>query len=46
MKRIPVILDDKQHETLRKLAFDTKLSISEHIRRAIDEYLKKIEGGE
>lgn len=45
MKRIPVMLDEKQHEILRKLAFDTKLSISEHIRRAVDEYLARKEKG-
>ncbi len=42
MKRIPVLLDDETHEELRKLAFDTRISISEHIRRAVKKYLQEI----
>ena len=41
MKRIPVLIDEATHEILRKLAFDTRKSISEHIRKAIEEYLAK-----
>ena len=33
-------LTAEQHEALRVLSFNTKISSSEHIRRAIDEYLK------
>ena len=39
-KRIPVLISEEAHESLRKLSFDTRLSIVEHIRRAIDDYLK------
>lgn len=39
MKRIPVLIDDDTHETLRKLSFDTRLAIAEHIRRALNHYL-------
>jgi len=34
-------LTPEQHEALRKLAYDTKISSSEHIRRAVEAYLKK-----
>lgn len=40
MKRILVNLKDKQHEDLRVMAFEDKSSISHHIRKAIDEYIK------
>lgn len=39
MKRIPVLIDDETHETLRKLSFDTRLAIAEHIRKALNHYL-------
>lgn len=29
----------EQHEALRKLSFDTRISIAEHLRQAITEYL-------
>lgn len=41
MKRLPVNLKDKQHEDLRKVAFEENKSISHIIRKAIDEYLKR-----
>jgi metal-responsive CopG/Arc/MetJ family transcriptional regulator len=41
MKRIPVNLRDKQHEQLRLIAFEEKKSMSDIIRKAIDEYMKK-----
>lgn len=41
MKRIPINLKDTQHESLRELAYKEKNSISDHVRRAIDDYLRK-----
>jgi len=41
MKRINIHLTDKQIEFLKDLANKTGLKVAEHIRRAIDEYLKK-----
>jgi len=37
-------LTPEQYEALRKLSFDSKKSISEHIRRAVDAYLKEQAG--
>lgn len=45
MKRIPIFIPEEHHEELRKIAFDKRSSIAEEIRRAIDEYLKKVRGG-
>lgn len=42
-KRIPVIMPLEHHESLRKLAFDDRTSIAEHIRIAIKEYLERKE---
>ncbi len=45
MIRINVYVTEKQLVALRKLAGDTGLSFSEHIRRALDEYLtRKVKG--
>lgn len=41
MKRIPVLLDDSQHESLRELAHVKRTSIAEEIRKAVTEYLRK-----
>ena len=41
-KRIPVLVATAEYEALRKLAYETRLSMSEHIRRAISEYLKEV----
>jgi metal-responsive CopG/Arc/MetJ family transcriptional regulator len=41
VKRIPVNLKEHQHESLRTLAFKDKNSISDQVRKAIDDYLKK-----
>lgn len=38
-------LTPEQHEALRQLAFNTKVSTSEHIRRAVTEYLNKEKPG-
>lgn len=39
-------LTPEQYETLRRLSFDTKTPIAEHIRRAVDEYLAKEKRGQ
>jgi Arc/MetJ-type ribon-helix-helix transcriptional regulator len=40
MKRVTHLLDERQITALRKLAAKTpRVNASEHIRRAIDEYL-------
>jgi predicted transcriptional regulator len=44
MKRLPVNLKDGQHEDLRKIAFKDNKSMSDIIRKAIDEYIKKRTG--
>ncbi len=36
-------LSREQHEALRKLSFDTRISIAEHLRQAVTEYLEQIE---
>jgi predicted DNA-binding protein len=41
MKRINTHLTKQQIEALKKLADKTGLTVAEHIRRAIDEYLEK-----
>lgn len=38
---LTVRLSREQHEVLRKVSFDTRISIAEHIRRAIEKYLKE-----
>lgn len=43
MKRVNFYLTEQQIAKLKELFKSTGLSISEHIRRAIDEYVKKIE---
>ena len=40
MIRTNIHLTEKQLEALRKLSEDTGLTVAEHIRRAIDEYLE------
>lgn len=42
MKRTLIHLTAQQHEALRTLAFETKSTMSEHIRTAIDNYLNEI----
>jgi predicted DNA-binding protein len=41
MKRTNIFLPEQLLERLRALADKTGLSVAEHIRRAIDEYLKR-----
>lgn len=40
-----IYLEDKVFESLRKLAFDERISMAEVIRRALDEYLKNATKG-
>jgi hypothetical protein len=42
MKRIHFHLTDQQITALNKLVDQTGLSVAEHVRRAIDSYLKVI----
>ena len=46
MKRVNYYLSESQLAKLKALAKITGLSISEHIRRAIDLYLKELKRGE
>jgi metal-responsive CopG/Arc/MetJ family transcriptional regulator len=41
MKRITINISDKQHKEFSRIAKEEGLTISELIRRALDEYLKK-----
>lgn len=41
MKRINIHLTDLQIKELKKLSDNTGISVSELVRRAIDEYLRK-----
>lgn len=42
MKRINIYLSEQQVKFLKKLAQQTDIKVAEHIRRAIDQYLKDI----
>jgi len=42
MIKITVYLTEKQIQGLKALAKETGLSYSEHLRRAVDEYLTKL----
>jgi hypothetical protein len=44
-RRIPINFKESQHESLRDLAHKERNSISAHVRRAVDDYLKKIKDG-
>jgi len=41
MKRVSLLVTDKQHVILKKKAIEMEVSISEQIRRAVSMYLKK-----
>jgi predicted transcriptional regulator len=41
--RVGFYLSDMQIKKLKKLCDKTSISVSEHIRRAIDEYLERFE---
>lgn len=38
---VPVRLTPTLYEALRKLSFETRIPMAEHVRRAVDDYLKK-----
>lgn len=42
MIRINLYIAEKQRKALRDLAINTGITVSEHVRRALDEYIKKI----
>ena len=46
MKRLPVNLKDKQHEDLRRIAFEENKSISDIVRMAIDKFIKERSEGD
>lgn len=41
MKRLPVNLKDRQHEELRRIAYEDGKSISDIVRKAIDQLIKE-----
>ncbi len=41
MKRVNYHLTEKQIESLKQLADTTGMTVAEHIRRAVDDYLDK-----
>lgn len=41
MIRTQILITEPQKRALEALAQETKLTISEHVRRAIDEYLER-----
>jgi len=41
MKRVNLYITDEQHELLKRLHKNTGLRISEHIRKALDEYFQR-----
>lgn len=43
MKRVGIFFPDQLYKALKELSARTGLSVSEHIRRALDEYLKRQE---
>jgi len=42
MKRINIYISDRQDEDLRQIALDTDVKFSEHVRRALDAYIKRM----
>ncbi len=42
MKRINLYISDNQDADLREIAKETDIKYSEHIRRALDAYIKQI----
>jgi predicted DNA-binding protein len=45
MKQTTVYLEEETHDRLMKIS-DKRTTFSEHIRRAVDEYLEKMTEGE
>lgn len=42
LKRINIQLTDEQEAQIRKLSFETRKSVAEHVRRAVQLYLKTL----
>ena len=42
MKRTNIYLSDKQDADLRQIAIETDVKFAEHVRRALDDYIKKL----
>ena len=42
MKRINIYISDRQNEDLRQIALDTDVKFAEHVRRALDVYIKRV----
>ena len=42
MKRINIYISDRQNEDLRQIALDTDVKFAEHVRRALDAYIKRV----
>ena len=42
MKRTNIYISDKQDADLRQIAVDTDIKFAEHVRRALDVYIKQI----
>jgi hypothetical protein len=45
MIRLNIQITPEQDEALRKASFETRESVAEHVRKAIDSYLYAIYGG-
>ena len=43
MKRISIYISDRQDEDLRQIALDTDVKFAEHVRRALDAYIKRVQ---
>lgn len=41
LRRTQILVTEQQYQALQRLADDTGLTVSEHIRRAVDEYLER-----
>ncbi|MBY6274016.1 MAG: hypothetical protein CW346_17750 [Bacillaceae bacterium] len=44
MPRLPLLLTEEQHKRLRRLYAETRIPMTEHVRRALMEYLEREEG--
>ena len=42
MKRTNIYLSDKQDADLRQISKETDVKFAEHVRRALDDYIKKL----
>jgi hypothetical protein len=40
MRRTQILVTQQQYQALQRIAGETGLAVSEHIRRAVDEYLE------